>query len=137
MKTSIKLLASALVVALTISVSSPVLADDHKSQNKVFSAAMFPAANANKLWLCLEKYKAENKIDLALVSEKGEILFQETLCGKNSKQNAYRQQFDMSDLTDGNYTFRISAGTQKEEFAFKLTTPSVAAIQPTRLVAIK
>ncbi|AKD56865.1 hypothetical protein [Spirosoma radiotolerans] len=137
MKTSIKLLASALFVALTVSVSSPVLADDHKSQNKVFSAAMFPAANANKLWLCLEKYKAENKINLTLISEKGETLFQEVLCGKNSKLNAYRQQFDMGALTDGNYTFRITAGTQKEEFSFKLITPAVEAIQPTRLIAIK
>lgn len=137
MKTSIKLLASALLIAVMTSISSPVSADDHKSQNKVFSAAMFPAANANKLWLCLEKYKAENKIDLMLISDKGEVLFQETLCGKNSKQNAYRQQFDMSELKDGNYTFRVTAGTQKEEFAFKLTTPAVEAIQPTRLIAIK
>ena len=136
MKTSLKVLASALLLAVTASVSSPVLADDHKSQNKVFSAAMFPAANANKLWLCLEKFKSENKVDLTLISDKGEVLFQEVLCGKNSKQNAYRQQFDMSDLKDGNYTFRISAGTQKEEFSFKLTTPAVEAIQPTRLVAI-
>ncbi|GAB3801264.1 hypothetical protein GCM10028819_28140 [Spirosoma humi] len=136
MKTSIKLLAGALLVAVMASVSSPVLADDHKSQNKVFSAAMFPAANTNKLWLCLEKYQSENKIELMLISEKGEVLFQEVLCGKNSKKNAYRQQFDMSELKDGNYTFRVTAGTQTEQFAFKLTTPTVEAIQPTRLVAI-
>ena len=136
MKTSIKLLASALLVAVMASVSSPALADDHKSQNKVFSAAMFPAANANKLWLCLEKYKSENRIELTLISEKGDVLFQEVLCGKNSKQNAYRQQFDMADLKDGNYTFRLSAGSQKEEFSFKLTTPALEAVQSTRLVAI-
>lgn len=136
MKTSIKLLASALLVALMASIASPTLADDHKSQSKVFSAAMFPAANTNKLWLCLEKYKSENRVDLTLISDKGEVLFQEVLCGKKNKQNAYRQQFDMSDLKDGNYTFRISAGTQKEEFSFKLTTPTVEAMQPTRLVAI-
>ncbi len=137
MKTSIKLLASTLLLALTASVSSPVLADDHKSQDKVFAAAMFPAAKNSKLWLCLEKYKSESRIDLMLVNERGEILFQETVCGKNSKQNAYRQQFDMSALSDGTYTFRIMAGTQKEERSFKLTTPSVEEIQPTRLIAIK
>jgi hypothetical protein len=137
MKTSIKLLASALLLALTATTSSPVLADDHKSQNKVFAAAMFPAAKNSKLWLCLEKYKSESKIDLTLVNERGDILFSEVVCGKNSKQNAYRQQFDMSELSDGTYTFRISAGDQKEERSFKLTTPSVEDVQPTRLIAIK
>jgi hypothetical protein len=137
MKTSSKLLASALLLALTVSISSPVLADDHHSQNKVFAAAMFPAANNSKLWLCLEKYKSESKINLTLVNERGDVLFQETVCGKNSKQNAYRQQFDMSELGDGTYTFRITAGSQKEERSFKLTTPTMEAIQPTRLIAIK
>lgn len=136
MKTSFKLLASAFVVSCMVSVSSPVRADDHKSQNKVFAAVMFPAAKNSKLWLCLEKYKSENKIELALVNERGDILFQEVVSGKNSKRNAYRQQFDLSELSDGTYTFRISAGSQKEERTFKLTTPAVEAIQPTRLIAI-
>ncbi|ADB39641.1 hypothetical protein [Spirosoma linguale] len=137
MKTSIKLLASALLVSFMTSVSSPVRADDHKSQNKVFAAVMFPAAKNTKLWLCLEKYKSENKIDLTLVNQRGDILFHETVSGKNSKQMAYRQQFDMSELSDGTYTFRISAGSQTEERSFKLTTPAVEEVQPSRLIAIK
>ncbi|GAB2514794.1 hypothetical protein [Spirosoma aerophilum] len=137
MKTSFKLLASALVLSLTIAVSSPVLAEDPHGQNKVFAAVMFPAAKTSTLWLCLEKYKSESKIDLSLVNERGELLFHETVCGKKSKQNAYRQKFDMSELGDGTYTFRIWAGDQKEERTFKITTPSVAETQPTRLIAIK
>ena len=138
MKTSIKLLVSALFVSLTMSVLSTALAGDDKSQAKVFAVAMFPAADASKLWLCLEKkYQLENKINLALVNEQGQVLFEEMVCGKKSKQNTFRQQFDMSQLGDGTYTFRISAGSQKEELTFKLSTPPLEATQPTRLVAIK
>ena len=137
MKTSIKLLASALFLALTVSVASPVLADDPHSPNKVFAVAMFPSADASKLWLHLEKYQVENRVQLELVNERGYVLFSETLPGKSSKQNSYRQPFDISQLGDGNYTFRISAGGQREEISFKLSTPTLEAITPARLIAIK
>jgi len=137
MKTSIKLITSSLLIALTVSAYSPVLATDTPSQGKAFTAVMYPAANSSKLWLALEKYQSENKITLELVNQKGVILFQETVAGKKSKQNAYRQQFDISELKDGDYTFRISAGNQKEEITFKLATPTLEALQPTRLIAIK
>jgi hypothetical protein len=136
MKTSFKLFASALFFVLTVAVSSPVSAEDPHGQNKVFAAVMFPAAKQSKLWLCLEKYKSESKIDLTLVNERGDILFHEVVSGKNSRQTAYRQQFDMSELNDGTYTFRISAGSQKEERSFKLSTPAVEEVQPSRLIAI-
>ncbi|MVM38400.1 hypothetical protein GO730_13790 [Spirosoma sp. HMF3257] len=135
MKTSIKLLASAFVFALTISASTPSFATDGHPQNKAFAAVVFPSANASKLWVCLEKYQSENKITLQLLNQRGDVLFNEILCGKNSKQNAFRQQFDMNELGDGNYTFRITAGDQREDISIKLATPSLEA--PTRLIAIK
>ena len=135
MKTSIKLLASAFVFALTISASAPVFATDGTPQQKAFAAVVFPAANTSKIWVCLEKYQSENKITLQLLNQRGDVLFDEVLCGKNSKDRAVRQQFDMNALGDGNYTFRILAGDQKEEISIKLATPSVEA--PTRLIAIK
>ena len=137
MKTSVKLLASALLFVLSVSVSSPVQASDDKTQAKSFAVAMFPATAASKLWLCVERYQSEKRITLELLNEQGQVLFEEIVCGKNSKQNGYRQQFDMSQLTDGNYRFRIVAGSQKEEFAFKLSTPAMQTIQPARLIAIK
>ncbi|GAB4029305.1 hypothetical protein [Spirosoma gilvum] len=136
MKTSIKLLSSALLLALTVSVATPALAIDDHSNAKTFSAAMFPAADASKLWLCLEKYQSANKVRLELVNERGNVVFDEIVAGKNSKRKTLRQQFDMSQLADGTYTFRLSAGAQTEEFAFKLATPDVSA-SPSRLVAIK
>lgn len=135
MKTSLKLLASALLFALTTSTSIPSFATDGTPQHKAFAAVVFPSINASKLWVCLEKYQSENKITLQLLNEKGDILFNEVLCGKNSKQNAFRQQFDMNELGDGNYTFRITAGDQKEDISVKLATPSLEA--PTRMIAIK
>ncbi len=140
MKTSFKSFASALLLSLTVSVSSPVLATDDKTQTKAFAVVMYPAADASKLWLNLEKYQSENKIKLTMTDQDGQVLFQETVCSrnsKNSKKNAYRQQFDMSQLKDGTYTFRISAGRQEEMYTFKLSTPVLEATQPTRLIAIK
>ncbi len=138
MKTSIKLLASALLLTLTVSVSSHAMAGDDKIQAKAFKAVVFPSANASKLWLCLEKYQSEPRITLALINtSSGEVLFQETVSGRNSKQKAYRQQFDISQLADGVYTFRVLAGTQVEEHKVTLSTPVPETTQPTRLIAIK
>jgi len=134
MKTPFKLIASALLLSLTVSVSSPAVAvDDHKTK-KAFAVAMFPATDASKIWLSLEKYKTEEKVTLALIDQTGQVLFQETVLGRGSKRNACRQQFDMSALGDGKYTFRIAAGSQKEEITFKLATPSVEV--PARLISM-
>ncbi|SFD33815.1 flagellar hook assembly protein FlgD [Spirosoma endophyticum] len=136
MKTSIKLIASALLLTISLSVSSFGKGqDDHLT--KAFVAAMFPANNTSKLWLCLEKYKPEEKVTLEVVNEKGQVMFQEIVSGKSRKKSAIRQQFDMSEIPDGTYTFRVSAESQKEEFTFKLATPNLEVNQPIRLVAIK
>ena len=129
-----KSLASALLLALTVS-SSVLATDDDHSQKKVFSVAVFPTLDASRLWVCLEKYQAENAVSLTLVSQQGEVLYQEVLMGKRSKHNACRQKFDISQLADGDYTFHIVAGTQKETITFHLATPTNPT--PTRLVAIK
>jgi hypothetical protein len=137
MKTSFKLIASALLLSLTVSALSPVLAVDDHTTKKAFAVAMFPAVDASKIWLCLEKYKPDEKVTLELVNEQGQVLFQEVVMGRgNKKKNACRQQFDMSQLSDGKYLFRIVAGSQKEEIAFKLATPTVAPALPTRLITM-
>ena len=132
MKTSIKSLASALF--LTVALSTSVLAIDDHGHKKVFGVAIFPTVDASKLWVVLEKYQAENTVNLQLVNQRGEVLHQEILLGKRSRQNACRQQFDISQLPDGNYTFQITAGNQKEEIPFQLGTPTRQ--EPTRLIAI-
>ncbi len=133
MKTSIKSLASALF--LTLALSSSVLATDDHGQKKVFGVAVFPTVDASKLWVVMEKYQAESTVNLVLFDQYGDVLHQEILLGKRSKRNACRQQFDISQLPDGNYRFQITAGAQKEEISFQLGTP--AKQEPTRLIAIK
>ncbi|GAB4027988.1 hypothetical protein [Spirosoma koreense] len=136
MKTSIKSIATALFLSLTILASLPGMSQDDYYTEKTFAAAMYPAKADSKLWLSLEQYKPQEKLKLELINQKGQVLFSEFLSGKINQRNAYRQQFDMSQLTDGKYTFRISSDTHKEEFTFKLSTPTLEQTLPTRLIAI-
>ena len=133
MKTSFKLLASALF--LTVALSSFAPATDDHGHKKVFGVAVYPTTDALKLWVVLEKYQAENTVTLMLLDQRGDVLHQEILLGKRSRQNACRQQFDISQLPDGNYRFQITAGNQKEDIPFQLGTP--AKQEPTRFIAIK
>lgn len=136
MKTPIKLTVSALLLTLSVLASLPGMSQNEYYTEKTFAAAMYPARADSKLWLSLEQFKPEERVCIELVDQKGQVLFDEKLSGKPRKRNAYRQQFDMSQLSDGKYTFRISAGGQKEEFAFKLSTPTLQQTLPVRLIAI-
>ena len=136
MKTSIKLIVSALLLTLSTSAAVSVLAKDGQPDAKVFAVTMFPAADASKLWLCLAKYQTDKRINVELIDARGQVLFQEQLPAKGSRKNTYRQQFDLSQIGDGTYTFRISSPTtQTEEITFKLTTPGVTEV-PARLISL-
>ncbi|MCK8491331.1 hypothetical protein M0L20_05670 [Spirosoma sp. RP8] len=136
MKTSFNLIAS--VFAFVLSVSAPSFGRNPGDQpeQKGFALAIFPANAESKVWLCLEKYKAANKINVELVNEKGQVLYREYLPAKVGKKNCYRQQFDLSQVGDGKYTFRISDGNQVEERIFNLSTPSIEQQLSTRLVSM-
>lgn len=136
MRTSIKLTISALSLAFSLLYALPGMSQNEYYTEKSFAAAMYPALENSKLWLTLEQYKPEEKVSVELVDQQGKLLYNETLSGKPRKRNAYRQSFDMSQMTDGKYTFRISAGGHKEEFTFKLSTPSLQQTLPARLIAI-
>lgn len=137
MKTRIKLTVNALIFSLSLLTALPSISQADYYAEKTFAATMYPALAESKLWLCLEQYKPNEKITLQLVDQKGTVLFNETLPGQRRGRNVYRQQFDMSQLGDGNYTFRLSTASHQQEFAFDLSTPSLALTQPTRLIAIK
>ncbi|QIP17192.1 hypothetical protein G8759_33415 [Spirosoma aureum] len=136
MKTSIKFVASALAFVLSVSASSFALGPGDQPEQKAFAIAMFPANDVSKVWLCLEKYKVDDKISVELLNEKGQVMFREALPAKGGKKNGYRQQFDLSQVGDGKYTFRISDGNQTEERTFKLTTPTIEQQLPTRLISM-
>ncbi|GAB3978826.1 hypothetical protein GCM10028806_42800 [Spirosoma terrae] len=136
MKTSIKVLASAFAFFVSVSVSSFGFAQGDQPEQKGFALAMFPSSQPSKVWLCLEKYKADNKISVQLVDENGQVMFQEALPTKGGKRNGYRQQFDLSDIKDGKYTFRITDGNQIEERTFKLSTPNIEQQLPARHISM-
>ncbi|GAB3540481.1 hypothetical protein [Spirosoma fluminis] len=136
MKTFLKLTLGLALLAATVSVSSPSMAQDDLTSKKAFTAVMFPAADASKLWLHLEKYKADETINLELMDAKGKVLYREKLPKKGGKTNCFRQQFDMSQIVDGRYTFRVSAGAQSQEMTFKLTTPTLTEQLPIRLISM-
>lgn len=137
MRTPIQLTISALFLTLSLLISLPGISQDEYYTEKTFSATMYPAKAESKLWLCLEQYKPEEKITLQLVDQKGKVLFNETLWGQRERRTTYRQKFDMSQLGDGKYTFRLSTDTHRQEFAFDLSTPALQQTQPTRLIAIR
>lgn len=136
MKTSIKQAFSLLLLALSVSVPLSGIAQPDQPEKKAFATAIYPAVDVSKVWLLLERYKADEKINVELLNERGQVLFRETLPMKGSKRNTYRQPFDLSQISDGKYSFRISANTQTEEIAFKLSTPKVVEQLPNRLVSM-
>ena len=137
MKTFSKWMAGAWVLALSVSVSlaGPVQ-EGQAPTKKAFAAVMYPVSNACKVWLCLEKYQADAKIRDELINEQGQRLFRESLPAKGGKRNAFRQQFDLSQIGDGTYTLRISSNNQTEDLTFNVSTPSVEQL-PARLVSLK
>ncbi len=136
MKTLLKATLSMALLAVSMSVSSPGMAQDDVSEKKAFAAAMFPSADASKLWLHLQKYKLDERVNVELINERGQVMFRETLPRKSNKMNCFRQQFDLSQIGDGKYTFRVTAGTQTEEMTFKLATPTLEAQLPVRLISM-
>lgn len=138
MKTSLKLIASALLLAATMSVSSAGIDPNTQPTKKAFNVVMYPASSSSKIWMALEKTRPEFKVNVELLDQQGKVLFRETLPGRGGKRNnGFSQAFDLSAVQDGNYTFRISTtGFQTEEFTFNLSTPKVTE-QPARLVSMK
>lgn len=136
MKTSLKSIACAFVAVVSMSVSSFGNAPGDEPQKKEFAIAMFPASQESKVWLSLEKYNTKAKISIQLLDEKGKVVFREEVSVKAGKSNGIRQQFDLSEIGDGQYTFRISDGNQVEERTFKLSSPTVSQQQPVRLISM-
>jgi hypothetical protein len=138
MKTYFRLITSTLFVAFTIFTSASASPKDGApAAQKSFVAVMYPASAASKVWLHLERFKPTDRINVELFDETGKKLFQEMLPRKAGQKNTYRQQFDLSEIADGTYTFRLSSGSQTEEMTFNLTTPSVVEQKATRFVSMK
>ena len=137
MKTFSNWMAGAWVMALSVSVSlAGTVQHGEAPTKKAFAAVMYPVSNACKVWLCLEKYQPDARIRVELINQQGQVLFEEGLPTKGGKRNAFRQQFDLSQVGDGTYTLRISSNAQTEDLRFNVSTPNVEQL-PARLVSLK
>jgi len=96
-------------------------------------AAVFPAADPLKLWMVVEKEDLRASVKVELLNTKNQVLHEQVV---GSWQQKFRQRFDLSDMPDGRYTFRISDGHSVREHVFKLSSPGLQEQLPKRLVTM-
>jgi hypothetical protein len=96
-------------------------------------AAVFPAADPLKLWMVVAKEDHRASVKVELLNAKNQVLHEEVV---GAWQQKFRQRFDLSDMPDGRYTFRISDGHTVQERVFKLSSPGLQEQLPKRLVTM-
>jgi hypothetical protein len=121
------LMLTALLVAGTTSFAQTV------SENKPFLVATYPSANPLKLWVNIQKNDPKSKIIVRLRDQNNQIVFSENMPRNMDK---YRQRFDMSQMTDGAYTFEITNGSETVEKSFQLKTSGIQQRATQRLLTV-
>lgn len=96
-------------------------------------AAVFPAADPLKLWVVAEKEDPKGRITIELLDDKNRRLHIDMV---DRQMHKVRQRFDLSNMPDGQYTFRISDGNNVQERTFKLSSPGLQEQLPKRLVTM-
>jgi len=71
--------------------------------------------------------KLQNRSYVAIKSQDGDVLFSEFVINRNGR---YAKVFDLSMLTDGNYTFVIENGSEKLEKPFVIATEVKRTVTP-------
>lgn len=119
--------------------STPSMAQQKPSNEAYYEeqprleAAVFPAADPLKLWMVVEKDDPRASVKVELVNAKNQVIHKQVV---GSWQQKFRQRFDLSDMPDGRYTFRISDGHSVREHVFKLSSPGLQEQLPRRLVTL-
>lgn len=132
MKTLIQPAAKVLMGALVF-VSSLALGQGGDPDKKSFAVAMYPAADASKVWMSVEKNTPDRRLQVEMRDDKGQILYSGIV---SKKTKAFHQRFDLSQVKDGLYTFRISDGQESTERSFRLSTPGVQEALPQRMITM-
>lgn len=102
-------------------------------EEKAFESAVFPAALPAKMWVLIDKKSLNRPVSVELRDAKGRLVASEWYA-KN--RPTVRVRFDLSDVGDGIYTFRISDGRQVQERTFKLSTPGFEEQLPKRQITM-
>lgn len=135
MKKVISTFVAALALALVPAVPYTSFAQEapQTSPSSSLQAVVYPAANATKLWMVVDKPTQSSKVRVELVDKANKVLYT-GLLPRRSK--AYKQQFNLSEMTDGNYTIRITDGDKVVEKTFRLSTPGLNEQLPQRYVTM-
>lgn len=102
-------------------------------EEKTFDSAVFPSALPSKMWVHIDKKSLNRPVSVELRDARGRLVASEWYA-KN--RPTVRVRFDLSDVGDGIYTFRISDGRQVQERTFKLATPGFEEQLPKRLITM-
>lgn len=135
MKTRAVAVLSALLLVTSLSVSLPSLAQkaDYYAY-PTFQIGMFPNITQTKVWLSFERYDSAKPLHITLRDSKNKELYDNYVSRQTDKG---RQCFDMSQLTDGLYTFTVSDGKQTQERSFRISTPGIRETLPQRQITMR
>ncbi|GAB4006165.1 hypothetical protein GCM10028808_07570 [Spirosoma migulaei] len=122
MKTFVQSLVTALLLS-TATFASPATTTPTKSAmapvtTNSYKVAVFPSSKPSRLNVFVERTPGQPMI-ISLKSTDGTLLGKQ-LVGK--KQGNVRFQFDLSELTDGDYKVEITSGTDATVYPVKLST---------------
>ncbi len=121
MKTLVKTIAIALFSVVSVATFANNEANNPtKTQN--FKVGMYQTINTLRMNVLVEKVVGK-KLTVTLKDAQGKVLSQEIIA-KGS--DSYFGKFDMSNLSDGKYTFEITDGTEKivKQVNLETTTPA-------------
>ena len=130
--------AMALFVGAGLFVASPAMAQSNRPatayyEEKTFEIGVFPASGPSKMWVHIDKKGLNRPVRVELINQRGQVLSTEWY---SKKQPVVCTRFDLSDVGDGVYTFRITDGRQTQERIFKLSTPGFEEQLPKRLITM-
>ena len=123
----VSLLVSSLAVAQQTGPTAPYY------EEKTFESAVFPAAAPAKMWVHIAKKAINRSVTVELLNQRGQVIASEWY---GRRQPVVCTRFDLSQIGDGVYTFRISDGQQTQERTFKLATPGFEEQLPKRLITL-
>lgn len=138
MKTILKSAMKALFVGASVLISSLSMGQQAGQtapyyEEKTFESVVFPSAVPAKMWVHIDKRLLNRRVSVELRDAKGRVVATEWYA---KDQPIVRTRFDLSQIGDGIYTFRISDGQQTQERTFKLATPGFEEQLPKRLITM-
>ncbi|GAB3932232.1 hypothetical protein [Larkinella terrae] len=124
--------ASALLLGALLLIGTTSFAQS-APENKPFQVATYPSANPLKVWVNIQNNDPKSKIVVRLRDKDNHIVYAGSMPRHLDK---YRQRFDMSEMTDGSYTFQITNGKETVEKSFQLKTAGIQQRTTQRLLTV-